>query len=96
MIHRSTRIFPSPSKDDQFDGGQLEHMLKTYTEQLKRPLSQFETLSSDTHRSIFEGLSLSDYVYVRSFVCNRNHKKPCDVCTRMIWVAKTISAEGFL
>ena len=71
-------------------------MLKTYTEQLKRPLSKFETLSSDAHCSIFEGLSLSHYVFVRSFVCNKNHKKPCDVCTRMIWVAKTISVEGFL
>jgi hypothetical protein len=71
-------------------------MLKTYIEQTKRPLSQFETLSSDMHRSIFEGLSLSDYVYIRSFVCNKNHKKPCDVCTRMIRVAKTVSGEGFL
>ena len=71
-------------------------MLKTYIEQTKRPLSPFETLISDAHRLIFEGLSLSDYVYIRSFVCNKNHKKPCDVCTRMIRVAKTVSGERFL
>lgn len=71
-------------------------MLETYTEQTKRPLSQFETLSSDTHRSIFEGLSLTEYVHVRSCVCNKKHKKPCDVCAGMINVAKKILTEGFL
>lgn len=65
-------------------------------DQTRRPLSQFETLNSETHSSIFEGFTLYQYVHVRKLVCNNKHNQPCVVCSRMINVAQTVLDKGFL
>ncbi len=59
-------------------------------------MSKFQTLEKDTHISIFEGLSLSDYADARSYVCKPRHKQPCQLCLSMIKVAQKILHEGFL
>jgi hypothetical protein len=59
-------------------------------------LSKFQTLEKDTHISIFEGLSLSNYADARSYVCKARHKQPCQLCLSMIKVAQKILHEGFL
>ena len=59
-------------------------------------MSHFKTLGNDTHISIFIGLSLSEYVNTRKYVCNIQHDQPCKVCCSMTQVAQTVLDEGFL
>ena len=59
-------------------------------------MSQFKTLNSETHSSIFEGFTLHEYVNVGKLVCNNKHNQPCVVCSRMINVAQTVLDKGFL
>lgn len=75
---------------------EITNLIEKYIEQTKRPLSQFQTLSSDTHSSIFEELSLHEYINACMLVCNKKHNQPCDVCFRMIKVAQTVLDKGFL
>ncbi len=87
---------PSPSGKESKSRGGYSELIKKYIDQTRRPLSQFKTLSSDTHSSIFEGFSLHQYINVRKLVCNNKHNQPCVVCSKMINVAQTVLDKGFL
>ena len=68
--------------------------MKTYIEQITRPLSRFNCVDNDVHVSIFEGLSLINYVKARRFVCYERHDQPCVLCSAMLEVAPKIIEEG--
>ena len=70
--------------------------MKTYTEQIKRPLSKFNCVSNDVHVSIFEGLTLFNYIEARRYVCCKRHAQPCSVCFNMLKVPQKIIADGYM
>ena len=70
--------------------------VKTYTEQIKRPLSKFNRVSNDVHVSIFEGLTLIDYIEARRYVCCKRHAQPCSLCFAMLKVAQKVIEDGYM
>ena len=70
--------------------------VKTYTEQIKRPLSKFDCVSNDVHVSIFEGLTLFNYIEARRYVCCKRHAQPCSFCFNMLKVAQRIIEDGYM
>lgn len=46
--------------------------------------------------SVFEGISLEEYVEVRFLVCSTIHKQPCENCCGLLQVAKEVLQKGFL
>lgn len=70
--------------------------VKTFVEQTKRPLSNYKTLGTDIHVSLFEGLNLTEYKDTRRYVCHMRHNQPCKNCSAMLNVVEKILEEGFL
>ena len=70
--------------------------MKTYTEQIKRLLSKFNRVSNDVHVSIFEGLTLINYIEARRYVCCKRHAQPCSLCFAMLKVAQKIIEDGYM
>ena len=70
--------------------------VKTYTEQIKRSLSKFNRVSNDVHVSIFEGLTLINYIEARWYVCCKRHVQPCSLWFGMLKVAQKIIEDGYM
>ena len=67
-----------------------------YAREEQKPLSKHCRNQEDIYVSSFEGLSLSQYKNVRSFVCKKEHTQPCSRCEGMIKVADEVITHGFM
>ena len=86
-----------PQRNSSEENEQVEvSYVKTYIEQIKRPLSKFNCVGNDVHVSIFEGLSLINYIEARRYVCCKRHTQPCILCSAMLEVAQKIVEEGYM
>ena len=63
-----------------------------YSLQSKGSLSNYVKITDNIYSSIFNGLSLSDYINARQSFCNSHHKLPCANCEKNGWVCL---ADGF-
>ncbi len=59
-------------------------------------MSKFVNINKTICVSVFEGLSLKDYVVARQGFCKMQHKQPCRNCTSLLEVAKIIIDKGFI
>ena len=71
--------------------------VSTYLEQKRlMALSRHDSVGSDIYVSIFEGLSLLQYRNARTYIRNKEHKQPCNLCTGFIKAADEILEKGFM
>ena len=70
--------------------GVREELVEIYYREQKRELSKCAAVGQDICISVFEGLSLEEYVDVRSSVCSTTHKQPCKNCCGLLQVANLI------
>lgn len=76
--------------------GVREELVAIYYREQKRELSKCAAVGQDICISVFEGLSLEEYVDVRSSVCSTKHKQPCKNCCGLLQVANEVLQKGFL
>lgn len=76
--------------------GVREELVAIYYREQKRELSKCAAVGQDICISVFEGLSLEEYVDVRSSVCSTTHKQPCKNCCGLLQVANEVLQKGFL
>ena len=89
----------SPSHSIMGMRGELLDNLKIYKEQCSKNacLSIQDRLPDKSiFISRFNGLTLSQYIEVRSSVCSAEHQKLCTICDGLLRVAKVVEEEGFL
>jgi hypothetical protein len=68
-------------------------MISIYKREKLKKLSEY-TDTPDGAVSLFEGLSLVDYIVARETVCISEHRQPCKNCLGLLNVAKVVANEG--
>ena len=63
----------------------MENLLDIYKREQRKKLSDCSKLKNNVYVSRFEGLTLSEYVKVKSFVCKTCHKKFGKKCS-CVWL----------
>lgn len=76
--------------------GIREEVVAIYYREQSRELSKFVTVGQEICVSAFEGLSLEEYVEVRSLVCSTTQKQPCKNCCGLLQVGNEALQKGFL
>ena len=79
-------------------GEVLQDHLHIYEREQRKKLSDCLQLENHVYVSSFEGLNLSEYVKVKSFLCNTRHTqhdKKCS-CEGLIKVANFIERNGYM
>ena len=70
-------------------------IIKIYVEQTHRSLSNYLKVSDSVCTSIYQGLSLSEYISARTQHCQITHPLPCDECTSTLSVIQRIEQHGW-
>ena len=60
-----------------------------------RSLSEYLKVSDNVYISIFQGLSLSEYITAHTHYCQITHSLPCNECTSILSVARKIEQNGW-
>ncbi|CAB3996226.1 Hypothetical predicted protein, partial [Paramuricea clavata] len=68
-------------------------MISIYKREKLKKLSEY-TDTPDGAISLFEGLSLVDYIVAGETVCISEHRQPCKNCLGLLNVAKVVANEG--
>ena len=71
----------------------LEDKIRTF--KANKLLSNYRIIDDDTDISVFEGLSLEEYLEVKH-VCTTEHHQLCSGCSSLIEIGKEISSEGYM
>ena len=77
-------------------GGNIQRMIDIFQNEQSKRLSCYQKLKDGICVSVFEGLSLKDYVYTRLKFCQCKHAQPCHRCGRLLDVANIVLEKGFV
>jgi hypothetical protein len=69
-------------------------MNSIYKREKLKKLSKF-TVIHEGATSLFEGLSLVDYIMTRQTICIAEHSQPCQDCLGLLNIAKVVVNEGY-
>ena len=76
-------------------GRPVTELVYIYSTESSKLLCDPQRICDSVYVSMFNQLSLSEYVLARTEHCKSKHKQACTRCTRMLQVATTVLQEGF-
>ena len=79
-------------------GRHNNELIRNYTKQCNQKLSDSsrQRLADNVYISLFRGLSLKEYVSVRTMDCHSRHTQPCFQCAALTSVANRVEQEGHI
>ena len=80
------------------DTGMRRHeLVRIYKQEVKKKLcsSSLQKQSEVVYTTNFNGLTLEEYIHVRSYVCSTEHNQPCSQCASMLSIANTVFTNGY-
>ncbi len=84
----------TPIKSTIVSPGNPDTTVSIYREQTKRPFYKYRKCNDGVDLSIFEGLTLSEYIQAKKRVCDQKHSALCTGCCGMLKVADKVLSEG--
>ena len=70
----------APSAVKSLEGG-FRRLVDVFNEQRKKKLSEHQGYGTDVYVSNFEGMELTDYIKVATFVCAEKHQPAGSLCS---------------